>query len=58
MQQTTDVFIVLDRSGSMDGTKTGKIRIHPGPHSATYDIFIQSSSVNRKVVEGQQMLTL
>lgn len=38
--------------------EVGKVRVHPGPHSAKYQIFVQSSSVNRKVVEGQTMLTV
>lgn len=36
----------------------GKIRVHPGPHSDKFDLFVQSSSVNRKVVEGQLMLSI
>jgi hypothetical protein len=38
--------------------EVGKVRINPGPHTDKYEIYVQSSSVNRKVVEGQQMLTL
>ncbi len=38
--------------------ETGKVRVHPGPHSDKYQLFVQSSSLNRKVVEGQTMLTL
>lgn len=36
----------------------GKIRVNPGPQSTQYDIFVQSSSNNRKLVEGQKLLTL
>lgn len=38
--------------------EVGKVRVHPGPQSDKFQIFVQSSSVNRKVVEGQTMLTL
>lgn len=38
--------------------ETGKIRVAPGPQSDKYDIYVQSSSVNRKLVEGQKLLTL
>lgn len=38
--------------------ETGKVRVHPAPTSSKYQVFVQSSSVNRKVVEGQTMLTL
>lgn len=38
--------------------ETGKIRIKPAEHADKYDLFVQSSSVNRKVVEGQVLLTL
>ncbi len=37
--------------------ETGKIRVYPGKLDQ-YDLFVQSTSNNRKVVEGQQMLTL
>jgi len=38
--------------------ETGKVRVHPGPHNDKYQIFVQSSSMNRKVVEGQTMITV
>lgn len=38
--------------------ETGKIRVAPGPHSDKFDIYVQSASVNRKLVEGQKLLTL
>lgn len=38
--------------------ETGEIRVAPSAHNDKYTIFVQSDSVNRKVVEGQQMLTL
>lgn len=38
--------------------ETGKIRVRPAGESAQFDIFVQSSSVNRKLVEGQKLLTL
>lgn len=38
--------------------ETGKIRVRPGPHSDKFDIYVQSASVNRKLVEGQKLLTL
>ena len=38
--------------------ETGRIRVHPGPVSDKYKIFVQSSSTNRKLVEGQTMLTV
>lgn len=38
--------------------ETGKIRVAPGPQSDKYDIYVQSASVNRKLVEGQKLLTL
>jgi hypothetical protein len=37
--------------------ETGKIRLHPAKLDQ-YDLYIQSTSNNRKVVEGQQLLTL
>jgi hypothetical protein len=36
----------------------GKLRVYPGPHSEKFDIYVQSASVNRKLVEGQKLLTL
>lgn len=38
--------------------ETGKVRVHPGPTNDKYDLFVQSNSVNRKLVEGQQLLTI
>lgn len=38
--------------------ETGKVRVHPGPVSEKFQIFVQSNSVNRKTVEGQHMLSL
>jgi hypothetical protein len=38
--------------------ETGKIRVAPGAHSDKFDIYVQSASVNRKLVEGQKLLTL
>ncbi len=38
--------------------ETGKVRVHPGPHNDKYDIFVQTSSMNRKVVESQTFLTV
>lgn len=38
--------------------ETGRIRVYPGPHSEKFDIYVQSASVNRKLVEGQKLLTL
>lgn len=34
---------------------TGTVRLHPGDHG-NYDIFIQSTSINRKLVSGTQVL--
>lgn len=36
----------------------GRLRVYPGPHSEKFDIYVQSASVNRKLVEGQKLLTL
>lgn len=38
--------------------ETGRIRIHPDSGAGKYQIFIQSTSLNRKMVEGQTMLTV
>jgi uncharacterized protein YegL len=38
--------------------ENGRIRVYPGPHSEKFDIYVQSASVNRKLVEGQKLLTL
>lgn len=38
--------------------ETGKIRVNPGPLNDKYEVFIQSNSVNRKLVEGQKLLTV
>ncbi len=38
--------------------ETGRIRVRPGPVSDKYDVYVQSASVNRKLVEGQKLLTL
>jgi hypothetical protein len=38
--------------------ENGRIRVAPGPHSEQFDIYVQSSSVNRKLVEGQKLLSL
>lgn len=38
--------------------ETGEIRVAPSTHNEKYIIFVQSDSVNRKVVEGQIMLTV
>ena len=37
---------------------SGRIRVYPGPHSEKFDIYVQSASVNRKLVEGQKLLSL
>jgi hypothetical protein len=37
---------------------SGRIRVYPGPHSEKFDIYVQSASVNRKLVEGQKLLTV
>jgi hypothetical protein len=36
----------------------GRLRVYPGPHSEKFDIYVQSASVNRKLAEGQKLLTL
>lgn len=36
----------------------GRLRVYPGPHSEKFDIYVQSASVNRKLVEGQKLLSL
>jgi hypothetical protein len=38
--------------------ETGKIRVHPVPPDGKYTIFVQTNSMNRKVVEGQTFLTV
>ncbi len=38
--------------------ETGKIRVRPATFTDKYKLFIQSNSTNRKVVEGQTMLTV
>lgn len=38
--------------------ETGKIRVHPSTNQSPYTIFVRSDSVNRKVVEGQTLLTI
>ena len=38
--------------------ETGKVRVHPTTPSGKYRLFIQSSSPNRKVVEGQTFITV
>lgn len=38
--------------------ETGKIRVHPSGNASDYTVFVRSESVNRKVVEGQQLLTV
>ncbi len=38
--------------------ETGKIRLVPSAHNVKYTIFVRSESNNRKVVEGQQFLTV
>lgn len=36
----------------------GKIRVYPGPFSDKYQMFVQTQSLNRKVVVGQTFLTV
>jgi hypothetical protein len=38
--------------------ENGRLRVYPGPHSEKFDIYVQSASVNRKLAEGQKLLTL
>lgn len=38
--------------------ETGRIRLRPSAHSEQYTVFVRTDSVNRKVVEGQQFLTV
>lgn len=38
--------------------ENGRIRVYPGPHSEKFDVYVQSASVNRKLVEGQKLLSL
>jgi hypothetical protein len=38
--------------------ETGRIRVRPAQYTDKFQLFIQSSSLNRKVVEGQTMLTV
>lgn len=38
--------------------EVGKIRLVPSAHSDKYTVFVRSGSNNRKVVEGQQFLTV
>lgn len=38
--------------------ETGKIRLVPSAHTEKYLVFVRSGSNNRKVVEGQQFLTV
>jgi len=38
--------------------ETGKVRVHPTAANGKYRLFIQSNSPNRKVVEGQHMITV
>jgi hypothetical protein len=60
------LFLVRDRTnGKIYGgasarvmlglPKFGNVRLHPGDH-ANYDIFVQSESVNRKLVKGTGLL--
>lgn len=36
----------------------GRVRVYPGPVKDKYDVYVQSTSMNRKVVEGQVFVTL
>ncbi len=38
--------------------ETGRVRVHPSAQNSKYRLFIQSSSPNRKVVEGQTFITV
>lgn len=38
--------------------ETGRIRVHPSTNASPYTIFVRSESNNRKVVEGQRLLTV
>lgn len=38
--------------------ETGKVRVHPGPTSDKYSVFVQTNSMNRKVVEDQTFITV
>ena len=38
--------------------EVGRVRVHPGPLSDKYRLFVQSTSPNRKVVEGQTFITV
>lgn len=38
--------------------ETGRVRVHPGKDTDKYKLYIQSNSPNRKMVEGQTMVTL
>lgn len=38
--------------------ETGRIRVHPSTNDSPYTIYVRSESNNRKVVEGQRLLTV
>lgn len=38
--------------------ETGRIRVKPVETTAPFEVFVQSASVNRKLVEGQKLLTV
>lgn len=38
--------------------ETGRIRVKPAPITGNFDVFVQSASNNRKLVEGQKLLTV
>lgn len=38
--------------------ESGRIRVKPAGTTSNFDVYVQSASVNRKLVEGQKLLTL
>jgi hypothetical protein len=38
--------------------ESGRIRVKPAGTASNFDVYVQSASVNRKLVEGQKLLTL
>jgi hypothetical protein len=69
IDETKDMVVhIKDTNEYRQGSRTvrmllklpeqGRIRVYPGPHSEKFDIYVQSVSVNRKLVEGQKLLSL
>jgi hypothetical protein len=51
------IVFVVDSSGSMGHLSNEVVKVNPASHNA-FDIFVQSTSTNRKLIKGTKLLVL